>query len=148
MQHSARIAPAAAPPALAAQARAAAPSAPLAAAGPAAPVAAVPSPVVPSPVVADAGWSWSPSATDSAARPLPDGWLQALASATPSWQESPAGPGDWADARSLSLWRRGVPEARLQLGRDRVQWCSAATGCRVAAIDAAAASALRAALGP
>jgi hypothetical protein len=104
--------------------------------------------VVPSPVVAEGGWSWSPSAADGAVRPLPEGWLQALASATPNWQESPAGPSGWSDARSLSLWRRGVPEAQLQLGRDRVQWCSAATGCRVAAIDATAASVLRAALGP
>jgi hypothetical protein len=113
---------------------------------------AVPSPVSTaspvSPASPEAATAWSPFASDAAPRPLPAGWLQRLAAATPTWEESPAGHGPLAGARSLRLWRHDEAVIWLLLAPDRVQWCSAATGCRVAAIDAAESAALGAALPP
>lgn len=103
---------------------------------------------VPSPVSPEAASAWSPIATDAVPRPLPAGWLQRLAAATPNWVEASAGHDPLAGSRSITLWRHGQPVIWLQLGRDQVQWCDAAAGCLVAAIDGAEGAALSAALPP
>jgi hypothetical protein len=100
------------------------------------------------PIAADSASGWSAATPDAVPRPLPAGWLQALAAATPVWTEAPPAGAALADARAVSLWREGEAVVWLQLGRDRVQWCSAATGCWRAAISAESSSALNAALAP
>lgn len=99
-------------------------------------------------VAADTVTAWSVTTPDAVPRPLPAGWLQALADATPVWAEAPPAGTAPADARALSLWRDGETVVWLQLGRDRVQWCSAASGCWLATITAETSTALSAALGP
>jgi hypothetical protein len=136
--------------AMAAPARAAPSSAPssapsvahaLAGATPAAPAAATP-------IAADSASGWSAAAPGAVPRPLPAGWLQALAAATPVWTEASPADAALAEARAVSLWREGEAVVWLQLARDRVQWCSAATGCWRAAISAESSSALSDALAP
>jgi hypothetical protein len=105
-------------------------------------------PAAATPIAADSANAWSAPTPDAVPRPLPAGWLQALADATPVWTEiSPPGAA-LADARAVSLWREGEAVVWLQLGRDRVRWCSAATGCWEAVISAESLSALSAALAP
>jgi hypothetical protein len=105
-------------------------------------------PAAASPITADSASAWSAPTPDAAPRPLPAGWLQALAAATPVWTEASPTGAALADARAVSLWREGEAVVWLQLGRDRVQWCSAATGCWLAAISTESSSALSAALAP
>jgi hypothetical protein len=105
-------------------------------------------PAAATPIAADSASAWSAPTPDAVPRPLPAGWLQALAAATPVWTEASPPGATLADARAVSLWREGEAVVWLQLGRDRVQWCSAATGCWRAAISAESSSALSAALAP
>ena len=105
-------------------------------------------PAAATPIAADSASAWSAPTPDAVARPLPAGWLQALAAATPVWTEASPPGAALADARAVSLWRESEAVVWLQLGRNRVQWCSAATGCWLAAISTESSSALSAALAP
>lgn len=128
----------------AARAAATAPRPALAAAPPPPPPAAMPAPPpVPWLAALAAGDAVEWQLEGRPWTPAPD-WLHALAEVAAGRAQPADGPPPTAAGEVVLAWaRRGEPAARLWLGPQRLLWCDAASRCQSAALDTAAAAALR-----